>query len=46
MYRDTAKPSHMDNMSDYCKKNVIKVFTDLVSNVDAKSLIIRILLIS
>ena len=36
LFRDTAKPLHMDNMSDYCKKNAIKVFTDLVSNVDAK----------
>ncbi len=36
LYRDTAKPSHLDNKSEYSKKNAIKVFTDLVSNVDAK----------
>lgn len=36
LYRDTAKPLHMDLMSDYCKKNAIKVFTDVVSKVDAR----------
>ena len=36
LFRDTAKPSHLDNKSEYSKKNAIKVFTDLVSNVDAK----------
>ena len=36
LYRDTAKPLHMDLMSEYCKKHAIKVFTDLVLTLDAR----------
>ena len=36
LYRDTAKPLHLDNKSDFCKKKAIKAFTDLVTHVDAR----------
>lgn len=36
LYRDTAKPLHLDNKSDFCKNDAIKAFTDLVTHVDAR----------
>lgn len=36
VHYDTAKPLDMENKSEYCRKNALKVFTDLVLTLDAR----------